>query len=119
MDAETIRAGISASQETLRQLGFELETCLLDYGATAESTFRAALAERSYDYVMIGAGVRLDPALTHLLEVLVNVTRELAPRAVIVFNTGPHTTAEAVQRWYPAPTPLVDPREGYGASSEP
>ena len=59
---------------------------LADHGATAEATFRAALGRRPYDIVVIGAGVRLDLALTHLLEVLVNLTHDLAPQATIVFN---------------------------------
>ena len=108
VDAETVRAGLAASQEALQRLGVRTATCLVDYGATAEEVYRTTLRASSYDYVMIGAGVRMDPALTHLLEMLVNVTRELAPHAVLVFNTGPATTAEAVRRWFPAPTPLTD-----------
>lgn len=109
MDAATVRAGLAASEEELKHLGFRSDMCLLDYGATAEEVYRAALSASSYDYVMIGAGVRLDRALTHLFEMLVNVTRELAPQAVLVFNTGPGTTAEAVRRWFPAPTPSPTP----------
>ena len=108
VDAETVRAGLEASQEALQRLGVRTATCLVDYGATAEEVYRTTLRASSYDYVMIGAGVRMDPALTHLFEMLVNVTRELAPHAVLVFNTGPGTTAEAVRRWFPAPTPLDD-----------
>ncbi|MCD2193161.1 hypothetical protein LQ327_07150 [Actinomycetospora endophytica] len=111
MDAERIEAGIAANRARLQELGFRADVCYLDYGATAEDVFRAALRESSYDFVTIGAGVRMDPVLTHLLEMLVNVTHELAPDAVIVFNTGPGTTAEAVERWFPSPTPLVDALE--------
>jgi hypothetical protein len=108
MDADTIRAGVAASQAELQRHGFRTAVCLVDYGATAESVYRAALEGQSYDVVMIGAGVRMDPALTHLFEMLVNVTRELLPRAVLVFNTGPTTTAEAVLRWFPQRVPLTD-----------
>lgn len=108
VDVETIRAGIAASQAELRRLGFRTDTCLIDYGATAEEVYRATLGSASYDYIMIGAGVRLDPALTHLFEMLVNTTRELAPSAILVFNTGPATTAEAIRRWFPSATPLTD-----------
>lgn len=107
-DAETIRTGIAASRATLARHGFRTDVCLVDYGATAESVYRAALEGTYYDIVMIGGGVRMDPTLTHLFEVLVNVTRELAPQAVLVFNTGPATTAEAVLRWLPEPVPLAD-----------
>jgi hypothetical protein len=108
VDAETIRAGVAANQAALQRHGFRTDVCLIDYGATAESVYRAALEGTSYDVVMIGAGVRMDPALTHLFEVLVNVTREVAPQAVLVFNTSPTTTADAVLRWVPEQAPLAD-----------
>jgi hypothetical protein len=108
MDAERIRVGVSASREALQRVGFQTDTCFIDYGATAEVVYRDTLRASSYDYVMIGAGVRMDPALTHLFEMLVNVTRELSPGATMVFNTGPTTTAEAVCRWFPEATPLTD-----------
>jgi hypothetical protein len=82
VDVEIIRAGVAASQAELRRLGFRTDTCLIDYGATAEEVYRTALQSASYDNIVIGAGVRLDPVLTHLFEMLVNVARELAPSAV-------------------------------------
>jgi hypothetical protein len=108
VDAETIRAGVAASQAKLHENGFATDVCLVDYGATAESVYRAALAAKSYDVVVIGGGVRLDPALTHLLEVLVHITREMAPEAVLAFNTSPASTADAVLRWLPERAPLAD-----------
>ena len=107
-DDDTIRTGIAASQAELHRHGFRTDVCPIDFGATAESVYRAALEAEPYDAVVIGAGVRMDPALTHLFEMLVNVTRELAPQAVLVFNTAPTTTAEAVLRWLPERVPLVD-----------
>ncbi|WP_225848574.1 hypothetical protein [Streptomyces sp. HPF1205] len=106
MDAEAVRAGVAAGKARLEELGFTVDVCLLDYGRTAEAVYRAALAARDYDFVVIGAGVRLDPALTPLLEVLVNATHELAPKAKICFNVSPTTTVKAVQRWWPEHTPL-------------
>ncbi|WP_328471777.1 hypothetical protein [Streptomyces sp. NBC_00448] len=107
IDAETVRAGVAAGRARLEELGFTVDLCLLDYGRTAEAVYRAALAAKDYDIVMIGAGVRLDPALTPLLEVLVNTTHELAPGAKLCFNVSPFTTAEAVQRWWPERKPLL------------
>lgn len=106
IDAEAVRAGVAAGRARLEELGFTVDVCLLDYGRTAEAVYRAALSGKDYDFVMIGAGVRLDPELTPLFEVLVETTRELAPRAKLCFNVGPSTTAEAVQRWWPERKPL-------------
>ncbi|MBY8886679.1 hypothetical protein K7472_17665 [Streptomyces sp. PTM05] len=107
IDAEAVRAGVAAERARLEERGFTVDVCLLDYGRTAEAVYRAALSGKDYDIVMIGAGVRLDPALTPLFEVLVDTTRELAPGAKLCFNVSPTTTAEAVRRWWPERKPLV------------
>ena len=91
LDADAVAAGIEENRAALGRRGLETDFCGIDHGATAEATFRAALGRRPYDIVVTGAGVRLDLALTHLLEVLVNLTHELAPQATIVFNTGETT----------------------------
>jgi hypothetical protein len=48
--------------------------------------------------VVIGGGVRLDPAQTPVLEPLVNAVIEAVPRARMAFNTSPTETAEAIGR---------------------
>ena len=112
LDPTVVWAGIEKNRTELGRLGFETDFCGIDHGATAEATFREAVVHRRYDVVAIGGGVRLDPALTHVLEVIVNLTHELVPQAVIVFNTGPATTTDAVRRWCPERTPLVDASGG-------
>ena len=107
IDAEVVRAGVAAGRARIEEPGFTVDVCLLDYGRTAEAVYRAALSGKDYDIVVIGAGVRLDPALTPLFEVLVDATRELAPGTKLCFNVSPSTTAEAVQRWWPERKPLV------------
>ncbi|ASQ93578.1 hypothetical protein [Streptomyces sp. 11-1-2] len=107
LDAEVVRAGVAAERARLAELGFTVDVCLLDYGRTAEAVYRAALSGKDYDIVVIGAGVRLDPVLTPLFEVLVGITHELAPGAKLCFNVSPSTTVEAVQRWWPERGPLV------------
>ncbi|MEU5736363.1 hypothetical protein ABZ797_47480 [Streptomyces antimycoticus] len=107
LDAEAVRAGVAAERARLAELGITVDVCLLDYGRTAEAVYRAALSRKDYDIVMIGAGVRLDPALTPLFEALVGITHELAPGAKLCFNVSPSTTVEAVQRWWPERKPLV------------
>ncbi|MFE7118420.1 hypothetical protein ACFU99_23690 [Streptomyces sp. NPDC057654] len=101
VDAEKVRSGVAAARARLEELGFTVDVCALDYGRTGDAAYRVALAAKSYDLVMIGAGLRLDPVLTPLLEVVVNTTHELAPGAKICFNVNPMTTIEAVQRWWP------------------
>jgi hypothetical protein len=90
---------LKAQEEQLQKLGFDTTFCLVDLGETAERVARAALEEKQYDAVVIGAGVRIPPPHLPLFEKLINVVHELAPRAKICFNSRADDTAEAILRW--------------------
>jgi hypothetical protein len=104
LDAATVSRNLRAQQQSLRDLGFDAAWCLTDLGTAAEAVVRAALAETSYDVVLIGAGIRVLPANFLLFERLINAVHEGAPRAKICFNTRPDDTQEAVLRWISRPT---------------
>jgi hypothetical protein len=106
VDAATVQAGIRAARAGLADLGLDLDTCFLDRGETADTTLRAALRRRHYEVVVVGAGVRLEPPLTPLFEVVVNAIREASPGSTVCFNTGPDTTVAAVRRWWPTRRPF-------------
>jgi hypothetical protein len=95
---DLVRAFIDAQLERLRSLGYAVESCLVDAGETAEAVAARQLQRRSFDCVMIGAGLRT-PSLLLLFEKLVNLIHEHAAHARICFNSSPADTAEAVQRW--------------------
>jgi hypothetical protein len=95
---ELIAAYIDSQLQRIRALGYEVDTCLVDLGDTAESVLRDALSKRTYDCVMIGAGLSADSQLL-LFEKLLNLVHAYAPQAKICFNTSPADSAEAVQRW--------------------
>ena len=96
---ERLTLGLKAQGEYLQTLGFNVTMCLVDLGQTAEQTARAALLQKPYDAVVIGAGVRTPPAHLPLFEKLINVVHECAPKAKICFNTTAEDTAEAILRW--------------------
>ena len=93
-----VRAFIDSQMDRIRVAGYEVETCLVDLGETAEAVLTEALRRRSFDCVLIGAGLRA-PSQLRLFEKLLNVVHTLAPSARICFNTSPEDSAEAVQRW--------------------
>lgn len=103
MTAKKVRAGLEKDGAQLKALGYDAEICLVDFGETAEAVLRGRLAQKSYDCVMLGAGVRLVAQNTALFEMLINVIHEHAPRAKLCFNTGPTDSADAVRRWFPKP----------------
>ena len=96
---ERLIQGLNAQEAELTKLGFEVTICLVDLGETAEKVARETLAGKTYDAVMIGAGVRTPPPHMPLFEKLVNVVHECAPQAKICFNTKPEDTAEGFLRW--------------------
>jgi hypothetical protein len=96
---EIVRAYIEAQVERLRQLGFEAESCLVDLGEHAGPTVTRVLQSRSFDCIVIGAGLRQPPERLLLFEEILNLVHALAPQSRIAFNTTPADTAEAVGRW--------------------
>jgi hypothetical protein len=101
LNADAIAGAIKAEEVRIRAMGHDFEALLIDArggAAAASAAARAALARRPVDVVVIGGGVRFDPAQTPMLEALVNVVIEAAPGARIAFNTSPTDTAEAITR---------------------
>jgi hypothetical protein len=99
MSTAKVFAGIKSSEEELTRLGYNVQTCLTDFGETAEAVVQSQLKQKRWDCVMIGAGVRANPSNFILFEKLVNVVHEHAPHAKLCFNQLPSDIADAVKRW--------------------
>ena len=99
MNAGKVMAGLNSCEEELTRLGYGVQMCFTDFGETAEAVVRDQLMQKPFDCVLIGAGVRSNPANFLLFEKLVNVVHEHAPQAKLCFNQLPSDTAEAVKRW--------------------
>jgi len=83
----------------VRGVGYDVTSCLIDLGDTAEAVTAEALKSRTFDCVLIGAGLRQPGERLLLFERIINLIHRLAPTASICFNTTPADSAEAVQRW--------------------
>jgi len=94
----TVQSYVDAQLERVRGLGYYVESCQVDAGETAEVVTKLHLESRTFDCVLIGAGLRA-PAHHLLFEKLINLVHARAPLAKICFNTNPADSAEAVQRW--------------------
>lgn len=99
LTAEQIWTGANAAQEQLTALGYAVQSCMLDLGATAESVILQTLSRDRFDCIMIGAGLRALPEHTALFEKIINLMRQHAPDAKLCFNTNPGDTVTAVLRW--------------------
>ena len=69
LDAAKVFAGIKSSEDELTSLGYNVRTCLTDFGETAEEVVKDDLTQKPWDCVMIGAGVRANPSNFLLFEV--------------------------------------------------
>ena len=95
LNAEKLEKGLNSDREALKSIGYSVDQCFVDHGETAEKTVTAALAEISYDCILIGAGVRKDEQEFPLFEKLVNVVHRHAPDAKSV------STPVRQIRWMP------------------
>jgi hypothetical protein len=99
-DANRVLAAAQDASKRLMELGFEVQTCLVDFGETAESVVSDILSSERFDCIMIGAGVRAIPQHTLLFEKIINTIHQKAPpSSKICFNTNPSDTVKAVLRW--------------------
>lgn len=96
---ELVRSYIEAQLLRLRDLGYEVTSCLIDLDVTAEAVVTSVLRNERFDCIVIGAGLREPKPRLLLFEKVLNLIHRLAPDATICFNTTPADTAEAVQRW--------------------
>jgi len=98
MNADKIRASIALALKQFADRGWEGEACLFRPDDSAVPTVRRQLAAKTYDCIVIGAGLRLPPRSLHLFEAVLNTVHKSAPSAAIAFNTRPDDSAEAVAR---------------------
>ncbi|MFF7649245.1 hypothetical protein ACFZCY_05200 [Streptomyces sp. NPDC007983] len=98
-DAAAVSSLIDTDMARLRERGVDTATALIPLDESTESTLVGALAERPWDVVVIGGGIRKPAELVTLFEKVVNLVRQHAPQAAIAFNTNPGDSTEAALRW--------------------
>jgi hypothetical protein len=99
MTVEKVYAGMAVAQRQFAERGWEGDVGLIRPDETAGPTVERLVTSKSYDCVVIGAGVRLPPRNLALFEVVINAIRKAAPGAAIAFNTRPDDSADAAARW--------------------
>jgi hypothetical protein len=104
--ASQVWRGLDASRAAVAEMGLDFDNFLVSHGMEVDQELRRKLHGRHYALIVVGGGVRLDPAVTHLFEVLVNAVMSVSPTSVLCFNTGPDKTIEAIRRWWPEPAAL-------------
>jgi hypothetical protein len=99
MNSAKVLAGLKTSKDEMTRLGYQVQTCLTDFGDTAEGVLMRRLQQQPFDCIMIEAGVTTIRGNFMVFEKLIHVVQEHAPQARVCFSQLPSDTAEAVQRW--------------------
>ena len=99
LDAGKIHAGIAIAMKQMTERGWHVDLCLVRPDQSAISTVANELASKSYDCVVIGAGIRVPPKSLLFFESVINAVHKSAPHAFIAFNTRPEDTGAAAARW--------------------
>ena len=102
MTAEKVRSGVAFALKQFAERGWEGDVGLFRPDETAVPTVEHQLASKSYDCVVVGAGVRLPLRRLALFEAVINAIHKAAPGAAIAFNTRPDDSADAAGRWLAA-----------------
>jgi hypothetical protein len=98
-DANRVQAAGKDANKRLMEVGYEVQSCLVDLGETAASVVSDILSREEFDCIMVGAGIRGLPQHTLMFEKIINTIHQKAPSSKICFNTNPSDTVEAVLRW--------------------
>jgi hypothetical protein len=102
MTAEKIHAGVAVAMKQFAERGWDADLGFIRPDETAVPVLERLLASKSYDCVVIGAGLRLPPRSLVLFEAVINAVHKAAPGAAIAFNTLPQDSADAAARWLAA-----------------
>jgi len=78
MDGGKIRVGIAVAMTQFAERGWEAKLSLIRPDETAAPTVERELASKSYDCVVIGAGVRLPPRSLARFEAVINAVHRAA-----------------------------------------
>ena len=101
---EKLRQANDDNIARLRAAGYDVDGCPIDFGEAGLDKVRTHITAKSYDAVLIGAGVRLVASNTVLFESIVNLVHAALPNARFVFNKDAESTPDDIRRYYPDPT---------------
>ncbi|MEU7164552.1 hypothetical protein AB0A70_07880 [Streptomyces morookaense] len=99
VDGEALRAALDKELARFAEHGIDAAMTLVVFDGSAEPALVASLADRPWDVVVVGGGIRKAEPLLPLFEQVVNLIRRHAPQAAIAFNTSGGDSVEAAQRW--------------------
>jgi len=99
LDAARIANGIREDLEAMHARGWEAEHLSIRTDEDLKQRISTYLNDKTFDVIVIGAGVRMTGKHVPELEQVVNAVRDAAPRTPIAFNSSPNSSGDAAARW--------------------
>jgi hypothetical protein len=103
LSKEVLRTANDDNVAGLRAAGYQVDNCLIGFGAAGAKKAVEWLRAKPYDAVLIGAGIRLVAGNTLLFESILNSAHATQPGCRFVFNRAAEATPGDIRRWYPEP----------------
>jgi hypothetical protein len=97
--ARRIIEGLDVARDRLVNAGCEVQFVLTKDEHTVEAQVSDVLKDKTYDVIVIGAGLRVLPPMLAQFERLMNLLHQKAPASKIAFNTSPEDSYAAASRW--------------------
>lgn len=104
LSRDTLRKANDDNIAGLRAGGYSVDNCLIPTGTAGAAKAAECLQGKSYDAVLIGAGIRLVADNTLLFETIINEAHAANPACRFVFNAAAVATPDDIRRWFPNPT---------------
>jgi ketosteroid isomerase-like protein len=108
LNAEKLNAILADEQKIFADQGDRLDLCPVKLDGSAEATVAARLAQTTYDYTLIGGGIR-EPENLEVLERVVNAIHRHAPASAIGFVNHPEDAPKTVARLMSNESPAAPP----------
>ena len=99
LDEARVAEGIQRDLRLMKDRGWDAEHLPIRPGENLRQQVLDHLTSRSYDCIVIGAGVRMTTKHVPEFELVVNAVRQGAPQTPLAFNPSPDSSGEAAARW--------------------
>ena len=99
LDAARVAEGIKRDVQPMHDRGWEAEHLPIRSDGSLRDDILDRLADKTFDCIVIGAGVRKTTKHVPDFEQVIDAVRHGAPRTPIAFNASPDSSGDTAARW--------------------
>ena len=99
LDEARVAEGIKRDVQLMHDRGWEAEHLPIRSDGSLRDDILDRLADKTFDCIVIGAGVRMTTKHVPDFEQVIDAVRHGAPQTPIAFNASPDSSGDAAARW--------------------